>query len=120
MQIYYIVRPKQNLVLGMDLLWKKPSECTETDLGLVLGLELKDALNVAAWVSFDGITAIPYSETTASSLFEKNLGKEYSLKRKIFCMTISLKLSVKEFSRNPFSVNRSTKQRRNFFLATGR
>jgi len=52
-----------------------------------LGLEMADSLNVAAWVSFDGISAVPYPETTACSLFEKSLGRKFDLNKKVLSHT---------------------------------
>lgn len=86
MEIYYIVRPKQNLVLDVNLRWKKASECGGSGPGEALGLEAADSMNVAAWVSFDGVSALSYPEETACSQFEKSLGEEFifSKNKKVF------------------------------------
>lgn len=77
LQIYYVVRPKHGLVLDAKLRWMKPSECAGAGSGEALGLEMTDSLNVAAWVSFDGVSAVPYPEATACSLFGKNAAEKF-------------------------------------------
>lgn len=84
MCMYYVIRPKDGLVLDVELCWKKAQECTGEGTGLALGLEMPDALNLASWVSFDGISASTYPETTACSLFEKDSDRAFFLNKQTF------------------------------------
>ena len=84
MQTYYIVRPKHGLVLDSNLHWKRATECSGNGPGFALGLEMGDALNVASWASFDGVSAVPYPETTACSHFEKVLVDRFCFGRQTF------------------------------------
>lgn len=84
MQTYYIVRPKHGLVLDSNLHWKRATECSGNGPGFALGLEMGDALNVASWASFDGVSAVPYPETTACSHFEKSSGRPFLLRKTDF------------------------------------
>ena len=86
-QIYYIVCPKRNLVLDVNMCWKKYLECAADGLGIAIGLEIADALNIVAWVSYDGISAALYPEATAGSLFKKIIGEEGFLKKKVILHT---------------------------------
>lgn len=70
--------------MDINLRWKKSSECAGAGPGIALGLEATDSLNIAAWVSFEGISAVSYPEETACALFEKMSGNEFVLNKKVF------------------------------------
>lgn len=84
MQTYYIVRPKHGLVLDSNLHWKRAMECSGNGPGFALGLEMADALNVASWASFEGVSAVPYPEATACSHFKKSVDGPFLLRKKDF------------------------------------
>lgn len=82
--MYYIIRPKDGLVLDVELCWRKFLDCTGEGTGLALGLEETDALNLASWVSFDGVSASSYPETTACSLFERDSERAFILNKRTY------------------------------------
>lgn len=69
MQFYFIMRVKQNLILNSNLVWKKFSDCSKDSPAL--GLTTDDAVRVASWLSYDGVTAIAYPEDTMLLNVEK-------------------------------------------------
>jgi len=79
LQAYYIMRPKQGLVLNENLVWKKFMQYTEQSAVPALGLDIEDALRVASWLSYDGVTAITYPESTLMCSAEKELGQFFSI-----------------------------------------
>lgn len=79
MQSYFIMRPKQGLILDENLAWKKFKDCVEGSGSSALGLDMNDAVRVASWLSYDGITAITYPEATMMSSAEKEIGASSKL-----------------------------------------
>ena len=80
LQPYFIMRPKQGLILDENLTWKKFGDCAENSgLAAALGLEMDDAVRIASWLSYDGVTAITYPESTMISNAEKEMGESFRI-----------------------------------------
>lgn len=79
MPLYFILRPKQGFILNRDLAWKKFGDCEEGSDSAAIGLDINDAVRVASWLSYDGVTAITYPEATMMSNVEKAMGRTFPL-----------------------------------------